>query len=87
MPLMLCESKVNFKILDFYYFNTSPYNSNSLFGIAHFEWELICHSQNKNVMVLTLFDIKVNFKILDLYYINTSNKSNNSRFNIAHFEW
>ena len=84
---MLCESKVNFKVLDLYYINTSHKNTNSLFIIVHFEWQLICHSQNKNVMPLMLCESKVNFKILDLYYINTSDKNTNSPFHIPHFEW
>ena len=86
MPFMLCENKVNFKIPHLYYINTLNKNTNTLFGIAHFEWQLICHSQNKNVMPFMLCENKVNFKIPHLYYINTSNKNTNSLFGIAHFE-
>ena len=31
-----------------------------LFDIAHFEWQLICHSESKNVMPLMLCESKVN---------------------------
>ena len=63
-PISLCESKVNLKILDLYYINTSHKSTNSLSDILHFEWQLICHSENKNVMPPMLCETRLILKFL-----------------------
>ena len=62
--LCCARTRLIFKILDLYYINTSNKNANSVFDIAHFEWQLICHSENKNVMPPMLCETRLILKFL-----------------------